>query len=122
MTRRVRLLAGTFALALVLAACGSDGGGGGAASAAPVQTKVLVTPDNTAPFGLLEGRYKFTWTTVDCTTATFDMKQQDGTFEYNKETKMPSFTAILVEVPAGIYTVSQTDASCTDWTVTLDRV
>lgn len=121
MTRRVRLLAGTFAVALVLAACGSDGGGG-AASAAPVQTKVLITPDSTAPFGLLEGRYKFTWTTVGCETATFDMKQQDGTFEYKKQTKMPSYTAILVEVPAGTYVVTQAEAACTDWKVTLDQV
>jgi len=121
MTRRLPPLAGALAVALVLAACGSDGGGG-AASAAPAQSTVVVTPDDSAPFSLLEGRYKFTWKTVDCASATFEMKQQDGSFVYTKQSKMPSFTAILVEVPAGMYAVTQGEAACTDWTVTLDRV
>jgi hypothetical protein len=114
-------LAGSLALALALAACGSDGGGG-AASAPPAQERVVVTAGDTAPFSLLNGRYKLTWKTVGCSSTAFDLKQQDGTFEYRKQSKMPTFTTILVEVPAGTYTLTQGDASCTDWTVTLDSV
>jgi hypothetical protein len=119
MTRRLPLLAGALALALTLAACGSDGGG--AASVAPAQTKVVITAADTAPFSLLEGRYRFTWATEGCTSATFDLKQQDGSFEYHKESKIPSYSAILVTVPGGTYTLTQAEPTCSTWTVTLDR-
>jgi len=121
MTRRLPLLTGALAAALVLAACGSEGGGG-ATSAAPAQAKVVVKAGDTAPFGLLEGRYKLGWTTEGCSAVTFDLKQQDGSFEYRKESRMPRFSTILVSVPAGTYALSQAEAGCTSWTVTIERI
>ncbi len=121
MTRRLPLFAGVLAAALVLVGCGSDGGGGGV-SAAPAQTKVTVTAGDTAPFALQGGQYKFAWTTNGCASFSFELKQRDGGFDWKKETKVPRFSAIILGVPAGTYTVTQSEAACTDWSVALERI
>lgn len=89
---------------------------------APAQARVVITPADTAPFSLLEGRYRLTWATEGCTSATFDLKQQDGTYEYSKTSKTPRFSTILVSVPSGTYALTQQVAACTTWTLTLERV
>jgi len=121
MTRRLPLLAGALAAALVLTACGSDAGGA-AASARPAQTKVVVRAGDTAPFSLLGGHYRLSWVAEGCTAVTFELKQQDGSFEFRKEATMPRFSTILTSVPAGTFALSQVEASCPTWTATIERV
>ena len=121
MKRRLPLLAGALAAALVLAACGSEGGGP-AASAGPAQAKVVIKAGDTAPFSLAEGRYRLTWATEGCKAVSIDLKQQDGSFAYTKESTMPRFSTILVSVPAGAYKLNQTDPGCATWTVTVERI
>jgi len=118
---RLPLAAGLVLSGLLLAACGSEGGGAGE-SAAPAQTTVTVKAGETAPFALRAGRYKFAWAADGCAAVDFDLKQQDGSFDWTKQSKVPRFNSIVSDVPAGTYALTQADAACPAWTVTLDRI
>jgi hypothetical protein len=124
-TRRAGPLAGLAAVALLLAACGGDdtGGGGGAASAGPAQAQVTITQADTAtPFQLEPGRYRFGWNAPDCTNVDFTLTGQTQGFTYSKKSSIQKFQSIVSDVPADTYTLAQNDASCTAWTVVLDRI
>lgn len=112
-------------LALALAACGdgADAGGGAAPSVAPAQDRVVVTAETAAePFSLAAGRYKFGWEAPDCRGVSFAMTGAGQGFSYDKTSALPRFSAIVSNVPADTYTLTQSDAGCTSWTVRLDRI
>ncbi len=126
--RRSGALLGTvvLGLAFIVGACGGgDGGGGGgdAASAAPAQTQVTVTPETAAtPFALQAGRYKFGWTAPACKGVDFTMTGKGQGFVYAKKSGLPTFNAIVSDVPEDIYTLTQANAACTAWTVQIDKI
>jgi len=126
MTRRLRpTIGGLFGIALLVAACGGgdSGGGGDAVSAAPAQTTVTITPETAAtPFQLQAGRYRFAWDAPGCKAVDFALTGQGQGFTYSKKSNLPSFNAIVSGVPEDVYTLSQADASCTTWSVTIDKM
>jgi hypothetical protein len=122
-------LAGTAAIfmlvSLAAAACGGDegGGGGGAVSAGPAQEQVTITQADVAtPVTLVAGRYRFGWDAPDCKGVDFSLTGQTQGFTYSKKSTIQKFQSIVSEVPADTYTLAQNDASCTTWTVVLDRI
>lgn len=129
-TRRAGLAGFALASAVLLTACGggtADGGGGGGAgdgaSARPPQAQIVVTSaDAATPFELQSGRYKFGWDASDCTSVGFTMTGQAQGFTYEKTTRQKKFSAIISDVPADVYTLAQTDAACTEWSVQIDRI
>ncbi len=121
MKTRLPLAAGLVLSGLMLAACGSEGAGADV-SAAPAQTSVIVKSGETAPFALQAGRYKFAWVADGCPSVNFDLKQQDGPFDWTKQSKVPRFSSIVNDVTAGTFAVTQSEAACPSWTVTLDWI
>jgi hypothetical protein len=120
---RTLLTAVLAALVLAAAACGGgDGGGGGASqSAAPVQDKVTVTPETVAtPFTLAEGIYRVNWVS-ECTKITLVLTGDTG-FSKEKTSTLPKFSWLVTGVPAGTYTLGQTEATCTGWTVIVEKI
>jgi hypothetical protein len=105
---------------LAAAACGGDGGSE-VVSARPVQGKVTVTPETaTTPFALAEGNYRVNWTTA-CKKVTVKIVGDTG-FTKEKSSAIPKFSWIVTSVPAGNYTVIQSEPDCTDWTVAVEKV
>lgn len=125
MVAPVRHLAIVLALGLTLSLAGCGGGGeagpGGGGSPPPAQTQVQVTAGANEPFTLEAGRYKFGWTT-ECRGVDFTMAGAGTGFTYAKTSALPRFSAIVSNVEADTYTLTQAETDCTDWTVTLDRV
>ena len=113
---------------VLLAACGgeaapADGAGGAAASARPPQEQIVITSaDAATPFELQAGRYKFGWDASECASVSFTMTGQTQGFTYEKSTLQKRFSAIVSDVPADTYTVAQGEASCTTWSVQIDRL
>ena len=119
-----RLLTSLLGAAMIVAACGGGGTDAGVAgSAAPAQTQVVVkAADASKPFALQAGRYKFTWAAPGCSGLDFTMTGAAKGFVFKKKPSVANFNALVSAVPEDSYTVSQANAACTDWTVTLDRV
>ena len=125
-TTRLTGLLGLTAAILLGGACGGDGGGGGddaAVSARPPQAQITIaSTDAATPFELQEGRYKFGWDASECEAVAFTMTGASQGFTYEKSTRQKKFSAIVSDVPADTYTISQTDPGCTTWTVQIDRI
>lgn len=122
-TRTIRAIALLAVLVLAAACGGGDSGGGDAVSAAPAQTTVTVTPANAAtPFQLQAGRYRFAWDAPGCKAVDFALTGQAQGFTYSKKSNLPSFNAIVSDVPEDVYVLSQSAADCTTWSVTIDKM
>ena len=123
-------LAGIVAMTLLVAACGGgdDGGGGGGgagdgATPRPAQEQIVITSaDAATPFVLQSGRYKFGWDASTCSGVSFVLTGQTTGFTWEKTTLQKKFSSIVSDVPDDTYGVAQTDATCLEWTVQLDRV
>ncbi len=125
LSRLVTRPGGHLVVALALVACGGGGGDGGgdAASAKPAQAQVTVTAADVAtPFQLQAGRYKFGWNAPDCKGVDFTMTGAGKGFTYAKKSGLPTFSAIMSNVPDDTYSLTQTDPACTAWTVQIDRI
>ena len=122
---RLRWLAGVAGAVLLLTACGGetpDGGGGAVVSARPAQAAVSISSEDAAtPFALQAGRYKFGWEARECPGVQFTMTGAQG-FVYEKKSAQKAFSAIVSDVPADTYTLTQVNPECTTWTVRIDRV
>lgn len=122
---RLTVAAGLTVMALLLAACGGGDDPGAAVdvSARPPQDQILVSSaDAATPFELQAGRYKFGWDASACTGVAFTMTGAAQGFVYEKKTLQKKFSAIVSDVPADTYTLTQAEAGCTTWTVQIDRV
>jgi hypothetical protein len=119
-------IAGTIAVSsLALVACsgsapGQGGGGGGESPAASIAKSYTVKPGDTTPFALADGTYRLGWTS-GCTNIELALTGDNG-FENKKPSKLPSSARIITSVPAGNYTITQSDPACTQWTATIDKV
>ena len=82
----------------------------------------MTSADAATPFQLQSGRYKFGWDAPDCTSIAFTMSGQAQGFVYEKTTRQKKFSAIVSDVPEDVYTLAQGEASCTEWSVQIDRV
>ena len=98
------------------AAGGGDGGGGG-----DLPTSATVKAgDAKVAHALAPGRYRLSLTTA-CPTSAVSVTQDGGSFTFTK--KNPSLRVfLLANVPGGNFFIEQTDPSCTDWTIKLDKV
>ena len=90
-------------------------------SASPAKN-YTIKPGDTTPFPLAAGTYRLQWTTTGCVGGSTFVLTGDNGYTKEKPTKLPNYSTILTSVPDGNYTISQSDAGCTDWTVTLDKV
>lgn len=117
-------LAATTALTLVLAACGGgEEVGEEEISARPAQEQITVTSTDAAtPFTLQAGRYKVGWDATECSGVHFVMTGQTQGFTWEKKTLQKKFSSIVSDVPEDTYTLAQTDAACTMWSVQIDRL
>jgi hypothetical protein len=120
-------VAGAIAVStLVLAACGAsapgqDGGGGASAGASPAKS-YTIKPGDTTPFPLAAGTYRLNWVTTGCPGGLTVILTGDNGYTSEKSSKLPNYSRIITSVPDGNYTITQTDAACTQWTVTLDKI
>jgi hypothetical protein len=123
--RRRAALTGLVAMTLLLAACGGaeEAGDGEAVSARPAQEKIMISSTDAAtPFALQAGRYKFGWDASGCNGVSFVMTGQTQGFTWEKTTLQKKFSSIVSDVLEDTYTLAQTDAACTEWTVQIDRI
>lgn len=118
------LLVAIMSLTVLAAGCGGDEGGGGEeASARPAQEQIAVTSaDAATPFALQAGRYKFGWDASTCAGVNFVLTGATQGFTWEKKTLQKKFSSIVSDVPEDTYTLTQSDAACTEWTVQIDRI
>jgi hypothetical protein len=123
---RRRVLSGLLGLSLALTACGgsdADAGDGGGASAAPPQSKVVIPAADVAnPVSLQEGRYKFGWLAPGCAKVAFTLTGASKGFTYAKSSTLTNGSAVVLGVLEDTYALGQTEAACTTWTVTIDKL
>jgi hypothetical protein len=120
--RHGTLVVVVIATLLLVAGCGgSAAGGGGDGGGADLPTSATVKAgDAKVAHPLAPGRYRLSLTTA-CPTSAVSVTQDGGSFTFSKTN--PSLKVFfLANVPAGSYFIEQTDASCTDWTIKLDKV
>lgn len=120
---RVVATVGLLAAALTFVACEeeSDGGGAGDASAPTVTGPMVVTPDNQVPLALSEGIYRVEWKTTGCTRIRLQFVGDNG-FSKEKTSTLPTQSWIVTGVKDGTYQVAQTDESCADWELKVERI
>lgn len=120
---RVVATVGLLAAALTFAACEeeSDGGGAGEASAPTVTGPMIVTPDNQTSLALSEGIYRVEWKTTGCTRIKLQFVGDNG-FSKEKTSTLPTQSWIVTGVKDGTYQVAQTDESCADWELKVERI
>lgn len=125
MAARTRI-SGLVVLAMLIAACGGGddpGADGPEASARPPQDQILVSSaDAATPFELQAGRYKFGWDASECAKVSFTLTGAAQGFTYEKTTLQKKFSSIVSDVPADTYTIAQSEAACTTWSVQIDRI
>lgn len=108
---------------VLVSGCGGStavgGGGGGGGGNQPTSATVKVG-DQKVAHPLAQGRYRLSLTTA-CKTSAVSVTQDGGSFTFSK--KNPALKVMFVaDVPGGNFFIEQTDASCTDWTIKLDKV
>jgi hypothetical protein len=120
--RHGTLVVVVVATLLLLAGCGgtaTGAGGGGDGADLPTSATVKAGDAKVAhPLG--PGRYRLSLTT-SCKTSSISMTQDGGSFTFTK-TNPVNKVMFVTEVPGGSFFVEQTDPSCTDWTIKLDKV
>jgi hypothetical protein len=119
--RHGTLVVVVVATLLLVAGCGGSaagGGDGGGGADLPTSATVKAGEAKVA-HALAPGRYRLSLTTA-CPTSAVSVTQDGGSFTFSK--KNPSLKVmILANVPGGNFFIEQTDASCTDWTINLDK-
>ena len=118
-------VAGLTLLSILVAACGGgeDPGVVAEVSARPPQDQILVSSGDAAtPFELQAGRYKFGWDASTCAKVAFTLTGVAQGFTYEKATLQKKFSSIVSEVPADTYSIAQSEAACTTWSVQIDRI
>lgn len=118
-------IAGLTLLSVLVAACGGGEEPGAVVdvSARPPQDQILVSSaDAATPFELQAGRYKFGWDASACEKVAFTLTGVAQGFTYEKTTLQKKFSAIVSDVPADIYSIAQSEAACTTWTIQIDRI
>jgi hypothetical protein len=125
--RRVAVAPAIVALTLAVAACGgapgpgaSGAAGGSGASAAP-RENIAVKPGEEGPWPLVAGTYRVSYKTTECAKVAF-LLQGDTGFEREKTSNLPNGVYLITSVTDGNYTFRQTDAACTTWEATLQRI
>ena len=99
---------------------GTGGGGGGGEATAPTTATVSSADERTA-HPLQGGRYRLVISAPDCESTTVSVTQENCDFRF--ERKRPNFLTMFVsDVPTGTFFIEQTDPSCREWTITMDRV
>ncbi len=107
---------------LLVSGCGgtATGGGGGGGGGDQPTSATVKAGDAKVAHPLAPGRYRLSLTTA-CKTSAVSVTQDGGSFTFSK--KNPALKVMFVaDVPAGSFFIEQTDASCTDWTIKLDKV
>ncbi len=120
--RGTRVAVAVVATLLLLSGCGgSAAGGGGLGGGGNQPTSATVKAgDAKVAHPLAPGRYRLSLTTA-CKTAAVSVTQDGGSFTYSKTN--PALKVMFVaDVPGGSFFIEQTDASCTDWTINVDKV
>lgn len=120
--RHGTLVVVVVATLLLVAGCGgtaTGGGGDGAGGDLPTSATVK-SGDARVAHPLGPGRYRLSLTTT-CKTSVVSVTQDGGSFTFTKTN--PALKVMFVaNVPAGSFFIEQTDASCTDWSIELDKV
>jgi len=115
-------VAAVVATLLLLAGCGgSAAGGGGGGGGADLPTSATVKAgDERVAHALAPGRYRLSLTTT-CKAAAVSVTQNGGSFTYSKTN--PALKVMFVaDMPGGNFFIEQTDTSCTEWQIKLDKV
>jgi hypothetical protein len=115
-------VAAVVATLLLLAGCGgSAAGGGGGGGGADLPTSATVKAgDEKVAHALAPGRYRLSLTTT-CKAAAVSVTQDGGSFTYSKTN--PALKVMFVaNMPGGNFFIEQTDTSCTEWQIKLDKV
>jgi hypothetical protein len=120
--RHGTLVVVVVATLLLLTGCGgtaTGGGGGGDGAALPTSATVKAGDAKVAhPRG--PGRYRLSLTTT-CKAAAVSVTQDGGSFTYSKTN--PALKVMFVaDMPGGNFFIEQTDTSCTEWQIKLDKV
>jgi hypothetical protein len=132
----------SLCFALSLSACSNRGAVGpgvnpsgpvGDPGATPMRT-VIVNQD-TAPqsYPLEGGRYRVAWTSTlaECPDGlviainkvdVLPANPNPSPFAYENAPNAPAFNTLIQRTPPGLYTIEQTEASCTTWEIRADRV
>ena len=109
-------------MAVLLAACGGGGPGGGDGTPVTGETHVEVQAGAAvAPVAIQPGRYKVAWR-MTCNALTVKISDATGKEVYTKTSRIKSFSSIASSLPGGPVLIEQTDAACTEWTITLDKI
>jgi hypothetical protein len=109
-------------LAVLLAACGGGGPGAGGGTPVTGETHVEVKAGaSPAPLAIQPGRYKVAWR-MTCGSLTVKISDATGKELYTKTSRIKSFSSIASSLPGGPILIEQTDAACTDWSITLDKI
>ena len=118
-----RMVLGVALGAILAGGCGAaDPGQGGGPSAAAGETHVeRAAGGDASPVTIQAGRYKVAWTS-SCQSLTIKITDATGKDVYTKTSRIKAFSAIASNLPAGPVTITQADAACTDWKVTIDRI
>ncbi len=101
---------------------GAEGGAAGAGEGGQGATTVTVssTEQRTAR-PLQAGRYRLVLSAPGCKSTTVAVTQENGDFRFEK--KRPTFLTMFVSnLPNGTFFIEQTDPSCKQWSITMDRV
>lgn len=124
MNARLRRIVLGATLAALVAACGGGGPGGGDATPVSGETHVEVKSGTAAaPVAIQPGRYKVGWRiAASCTGLTVRISDPAGNELYRKSSRIKSFSAIASSLPGGPVVIEQTDATCTEWSITLDKI
>ncbi len=111
------------AVASLAAGCGGGeegGAGAGGGPTAPTTVSVSSGQQRTA-HQLQGGRYRLVLSAPGCKSTNVLVTQENGDFRFEK--KRPTFLTMFVsQLPTGSFFIEQTDPSCREWTITMDRV
>jgi hypothetical protein len=91
------------------------------ASASVATGPTVITPTSSAPFALTEGIYRVTWKTTGCTSITAVLQGDNGITK-EKTSSIPNFSFIATGVEDGTYTLNQTDPSCAQWELEIEKI
>jgi hypothetical protein len=124
MNARLRRIVLGAALAVLVTACGGGGPGGGDATPVTGETHVEVKSGTAAaPVAIQPGRYKVGWRLASsCTGLTVRITDPAGKELYKKTSRIRFFSSIASSLPGGPVVIEQTDATCTEWSITLDKI
>jgi hypothetical protein len=114
-------------LVVAIAGCGGSatpGGGGGAGAGDPaasvVKTVTVTSDDERTAHTLQAGRYRASWKATGCTPHIVITSAADESVIYdNPAPKLALFVSDIPDTP--IY-IEQTEDSCSDWQIKLDKV